>query len=107
MDFRFVYITCEDREEALRVGRKLVEERLAACANIINSMTSLYWWQGEIVEDEESILVVKSRASHEQQLIEAVKSCHSYEIPCIVSLPILSGNPDYLTWLETETNPQQ
>ncbi len=103
MELRLVYITCKNRDQALRIGRLLVESRLAACANVMESMHSLYWWQGEVVEDQEAVLIVKTRAAHLESLIAAVKSAHSYEVPCIVALPILEGNPDYLAWLAAET----
>ena len=103
MEFQLVYITCKDREEARLVGRRLVESRLAACANIIDGMTSLYWWEGRITEDSETVLIAKTRAELVEALISSVKSCHSYEVPCVVALPILAGNPDYLQWLAEET----
>mgnify|MGYP001485616838 CR=1 FL=1 len=103
MELRWVYITCKNRDQALHIGRLLVESRLAACANVMESMHSLYWWQGEVVEDQEAVLIVKARAAHLDLLIKAVKSAHSYETPCIVALPILEGNPDYLAWLAAET----
>jgi periplasmic divalent cation tolerance protein len=105
MKLNWVYITASDREEALRIGRALVESRLAACANLIDGMKSIYWWGGEIQEDDETILIAKTRESLLPQLVEMVKSIHSYDCPCIISLPILDGNPDYLGWLGSETQP--
>jgi periplasmic divalent cation tolerance protein len=105
MTVRLVYITAGDEDEAHRIGRALVESRLAACANIIGGMNSIYWWEGAIHEDGEAILIVKTGESAVPVLIEKVRSMHSYDCPCVVSLPILEGNPDYLDWIESEASP--
>ncbi|MTJ08619.1 MULTISPECIES: divalent-cation tolerance protein CutA [unclassified Anabaena] len=103
MEFIFVYVTCKDRAEALNVGKVLVEARLAACANIIDGMESIYWWNGELQVEKEAILIMKSRRDLFEELTEKVKSKHSYQVPCVVALPIEQGNQDYLNWLMTET----
>ena len=103
MEFLFVYVTCKDRAEALNVGRAVVEARLAACANIIDGMDSIYWWQGELQVEKEAILIMKSRRDLFAELTDKVKSVHSYEVPCVVALPIEAGNEDYLNWLMAET----
>jgi periplasmic divalent cation tolerance protein len=104
MEYRFIYITCRDNTEALAIGRKLVLDRLAACANIQKEIASIYWWNGELVEDKETALVLKTTSGKVESLIRAVKEMHSYEVPCIVSLPILEGNPDYLSWIHESVN---
>lgn len=101
--FIFVYVTCQNRTEALTIGKAVVETHLAACANIIDGMDSIYWWNGELQIEKEAILIMKSRHHLFTQLTEKVKSMHSYEVPCIVTLPIETGNQDYLKWLMTET----
>lgn len=103
MDFRLLYITVPKVEEARRIGRELVEARLAACANIVPGIESVYRWNGAVVEDREILLVLKTRAELVDAVIGRVKEIHSYTCPCIVALPILAGNPDYLDWLGTET----
>ena len=103
MEFIFVYITCKDRNEALNVGRAVVEARFAACANVIDGMDSIYWWQGELQVEKEAILIMKSRRDLFAELTAKVKSVHSYEVPCVVALPIEQGNEDYLNWLMAET----
>ncbi len=103
MAARFVYITARDRDEALALGRLLVEERLAACANILPQMTSLYWWNGELTEDREAVLIAKTTDERIEALIERVRERHSYECPCIVSWPIDRGNKAYLEWLVGQT----
>jgi periplasmic divalent cation tolerance protein len=103
MDFRLLYITAAKVEEARRIGRALVEGRLAACANIVPGIESIYRWQGAIVEDREMLLIVKTRADLVDAAIAKVRELHSYTCPCVVSLPILAGNPAYLEWLGEET----
>lgn len=103
MDLRLIYITVAKIEEARHIGRALVEARLAACANIIPGIESIYHWQGDIVEDREIVLLVKTRADLVDAVIDKVKEMHSYTCPCVVALPILAGNPAYLEWLGQET----
>jgi len=98
-----VYITIETKSQARSLGRTLVEERLVACANVIEGMNSIYWWEGKIEEAEEAVLIVKTRRARLDQLIARVKALHGYDCPCIVALPILGGNPDYLAWIDRET----
>jgi periplasmic divalent cation tolerance protein len=102
MEINLIYITVGNMDEARKIGRTLVEERLAACVNMIDAMASLYWWEGEIQEDREVILLAKTTGELVSPLIERVKSLHSYECPCIVSLPILEGNRAFLDWIEAE-----
>ncbi len=103
MNFHIVYITAPNQEEAERISRILLQERLIACANIIDSVTSLYWWKGEIRKRGEVLLIAKTKESLIDQLIERVKALHSYECPCIVSFPLVKGNPDFLKWISEET----
>lgn len=103
MNGRFVYMTMESADQARRIGRALVEARLAACVNIVDGMTSLYWWQGKIDEGREAILIAKTRAELVAPLTEKVRAMHSYSVPCVVSLPIDGGNPTFLDWIATET----
>ncbi|MGE0152824.1 MAG: divalent-cation tolerance protein CutA [Reyranellaceae bacterium] len=106
-DYVFVYMTTGTVEEARVIGRRLVEERLAACANILPAMESIYRWQGEIETAREAVLVAKTRAVLADQLAARVRELHSYDCPCVVALPIVAGNPAYLRWLgEQTTDPQ-
>jgi periplasmic divalent cation tolerance protein len=98
-----VYVTASSREEALAIGRTVVGERLAACANVIGGLRSIYWWQGEISEDEEALLILKTTDTRITALIERIRALHSYTTPCITAWPIAAGNPDYLAWIEAET----
>jgi len=95
----FVYITAGSTDEARTIGKSLVNANLAACVNIIGNMNSLYMWGGEIQDDQEVVLIAKTREDRVQELIEKVKSLHSYDCPCIVSLPVSNGNQAFLDWI--------
>ena len=103
MAFRFVYMTTASPDEAQRIGRTLVEERLAACVNIVPGMRSLYWWQGAVQDGQETVLIAKTRAELLESLTARVKALHSYTCPCVVALPIEGGNADFLRWIADET----
>jgi len=98
-----VYMTTETAAEAERIGRVLVAERLAACVNIVDGMRSIYWWEGEVQESGETILIAKTRTSLVDRLTERVRELHAYDCPCIVSLAIDGGNPAFLDWIDAET----
>jgi periplasmic divalent cation tolerance protein len=98
-----VYITTNSMEEAEIIGRNLVSRKLAACVNIINNMKSIYHWEGKIETGEEVILIAKTKKALVNELIENVKTLHSYDCPCIVAIPIVDGNQDYLKWIRNET----
>lgn len=98
----FAYITAGSRDEALRIGRTLVEERLAACANILDGMTSIYRWNGRIEQADEALLIAKTRSSLFDRLTARVRDLHSYDTPCVVELAAGRGNPAYLDWLRAE-----
>ena len=105
MDIDLVYITAGDADEAGRIARALVEDRLAACANIIPAVRSIYWWEGAVQDDAEAALVAKTRRDLVPALIERVKELHSYDCPCVVTLPVQAGNPEFLEWIADETRP--
>jgi periplasmic divalent cation tolerance protein len=99
-----LYVTCPTEEEARVIARTLVGEHVVACANIIAGMRSVYRWQGEIAEDAETVLLLKTGTERVPQVIERVRALHSYTVPCIVELPLARGNPDYLEWIAAETS---
>jgi len=103
MNISLAYITTKNSTEAKKIGKALVESRLAACANILDPMNSIYWWEGKVQENSETVLIVKTKASLTDQLIEKVKELHSYDCPCIVIIPIEKGNKDFLDWINKET----
>lgn len=102
-----VYATAASRDHALLIGRTLVEERLAACVNVLGAIASVYRWEGEIYEEEETAFLVKTRTDLVQAVTERIKDLHDYECPCVVALDISSGNPDFLAWIgEQCVNPE-
>jgi len=102
----FVYVTAKDRAQALAIGRSLVEERLVACVNVLDNVRSLYWWEGKVQEEDEALFVAKTRSELVEKVVARVKELHSYQVPCVVALPVAAGNPDFLDWITAETGPQ-
>ena len=94
-----LYITCANKDEAKSITRVLVEERLIACANILGKMTSIYRWEGAVAEDDEIAVLLKMRGNMEVRVIQRIKELHSYDVPCVIGLPITGGNPDFIHWL--------
>jgi periplasmic divalent cation tolerance protein len=106
MDLCLCYVTCGSKAEALAIGRALVEKRLAACANILDGLTSVYRWEGEVHTDPEVLLLLKTRRDLARSLVDAVVELHSYDCPCVTVLPITGGHPDYLEWVIEQTGPE-
>ncbi|MEN2992886.1 MAG: divalent-cation tolerance protein CutA [Bacteroidia bacterium] len=102
-DFALVYVVCSNPEEAHAIARKVLERRLAACANIIPTIHSLYWWEGKLEEGQETLLILKAPYDYYEEVEKVVKAHHSYQVPAILAIPITKGLPDYLRWLAAET----
>lgn len=99
-----LYITAPSAQEANSIARALLEERLIACANVLDAAVSLYWWQGKIEQNAEAIVFAKTTSALAEQAIARVKALHSYECPCIVALPIHAGYPPFLDWIRAEAS---
>lgn len=97
-----VYVTCGSVNEARRIGETIVRERLAACANILDGMQSVYWWEGEVQEGAEAVLILKTAAANVAAISERVKALHSYDVPCVAEIPLGRGNADYFAWIASE-----
>jgi len=95
-------ITTATVEEAQRISRVLLEQKKAACVNIVPRVSSLFWWQDKLDSAEESLLIVKTKASLLNEIVPLVKEIHSYDIPELIALPIIGGNQDYLEWIRKE-----
>jgi periplasmic divalent cation tolerance protein len=102
-----VYTTWPSIVEAERAGRSIVEQRLAACVNIMPGMISHYWWEGKIERAEEIVMIVKTRASLAEAVRKAVKEAHSYETPSVMVLPVESVDAEYYAWIVKETSAQK
>jgi periplasmic divalent cation tolerance protein len=99
----WVYVTAADAEEARRIGRALVEERLAACVNLLPGHTAIYRWQGRLEEAAEAAFVAKTTATRFEALRARIRALHSYTLPCILALPAARGDAEFLAWVRAET----
>ena len=97
-----VLITTTTEEEAHKIAELLLNQRKVACVNIVPRVDSHFWWQGKLDSAQESLLIIKTRTLLLPQIVEMVKRAHSYEVPEIIALPIISGHEDYLRWIDSE-----
>jgi periplasmic divalent cation tolerance protein len=97
-----LFTTASNSEEAHKIAKVLLSQRKAACVNIVSGISSLFWWQDKLDSSQESLLIVKTKASLLNQIVTLVKEIHSYEVPEIIALPIIGGNQDYLEWIDKE-----
>jgi len=97
-----IFITVDSPEEAHKIAEALMKQRKAACVNIVPGVNSFFWWQDKIDNSQESLLIVKTKASLLNEIIILVKEIHSYDVPEIIALPIIGGNQDYLAWIDKE-----
>lgn len=104
-DIRLLYVTAPNEAEASSLAEVIVGERLAACANILPGMKSVYWWQGTMEQGSECIVILKTRADLVAAATKRVQELHSYSVPCILELEVTSGNAAYINWLKQETKP--
>ena len=98
-----IYVTASSSEEAKKIARKVIDERLAACANILSNISSVYLWEDEVQEENEAALVLKTRSELTTALTDRIKELPSYDCPCITALDIVDGNADYIAWIREQT----
>ena len=96
-----LYVTCKDKEEAKKIARELLEQKLVACANILQS-SSLFHWEGKLNEQEEAVLLLKTAENQAEKAAETIKKLHSYTVPCIIRLPVEANKP-FEEWVNKET----
>jgi periplasmic divalent cation tolerance protein len=99
-----IFVTVESQSEAVRIGEGMVNAKLAACANIIPGVQSVYKWKGKVVRAQEVLLILKSTKSRYAALEKTIKSMHTYETPEIIALPVKEGLDQYLAWVRNETH---
>ncbi len=99
LEISFFYVTMPDQDSANHIARRLLEQGLIGCANIIPTMKSLYYWEGEIECSTECILILKTRSDFSSQLQESIQNLHPYQIPCIAEIKLENLNRDYHHWL--------
>lgn len=102
MSVLFAYVTAPNRKEAKALAGEAVRQGLAACGNIIGPISSIYEWQGDICDDEEWVLILKTTKAKAEALKQAVVKAHSYDCPCVVFLPIEDGHPAFLDWVQNQ-----
>lgn len=95
-----VLVTTSSLKEAEQIAQKLLEKRLVACINIIPRVHSRFWWKGEIERCDEALMIIKSKSEVFDELVESVRSVHSYGVPEILAIPIHNGFNEYLTWID-------
>jgi periplasmic divalent cation tolerance protein len=103
MNAVLIYVTAPNRDEALRMGRVVVSESLAACANVLDGMTSVYHWNGELQQENEALLLLKTRGELANKVVQRVQELHPYDVPAILVLPIDGGSKLFLGWIDEET----
>lgn len=102
-DYITVFVTCGTSDEARHIGKMLVHENLAACANVSGAAYSIYKWDDRVMEESEVFLLLKTRKSLMNELEKRINEMHSYDTPCIVAWPIIAGNEKYLAWMSSQT----
>lgn len=103
MEYIVIFCTTNNKENAELIGHSLVQEKLAACTNIIPKMTSIYSWNNQIVKDEELLLVIKTKKELFDDVKNKILSLHSYDVPEIISIDIKEGSKPYLDWINENT----
>ena len=103
-EIKLIYVTVANSEEADKIAIAVVSERLAACANILGAIKSVYHWNGKLEQATEVALLLKTRQSVVDPLISRIRQLHSYECPAIVVVPVVGGNAEFLTWVASETS---
>ena len=102
-DFIVILVTTSSEEEGRKIAQALIEKRFAACVNLIKDLESIYRWKGEISDEKEVLMMIKTRKKLFRSVEDEVRKLHSYEVPEIIALPIISGSKDYLYWIDSET----
>ena len=95
-----VLITAVDKKQAAKIARALVQRKLVACVNVIDRVSSMFWWKGSVDTAVEVLMLAKSTRAKLPRIAALVKSMHSYEVPEIIALPVVGGNRDYLDWID-------
>ena len=95
-----ILVTVETLEEARRIADRLLEQRKAACVNIVPKVDSHFWWEDKLETTQEVLMIIKTRASLVDEVVGLVSELHSYEVPEVIALPIIGGNRDYLKWID-------
>ena len=101
-----IYVPCKDKDEAKKIAKELLQEKLVACANIIPEIISIYNWENNVEETNETVLLLKTNFENFQEIEIKVKKLHSYSIPCIMKIEKIDFNPEYKNWLMDQLKPE-
>ncbi|MDB9822943.1 divalent-cation tolerance protein CutA [Deltaproteobacteria bacterium] len=101
-DYIQIFTTTDTKENAQLISRKVVEINLAACAQIIGPITSIFWWKNNINEEKEWLIIIKTRKDLYKELEQTIEKSHKYEVPEILAIPVVAGSKNYLDWLDSE-----
>ena len=101
-EYRLLYLTVPDAETGRDLARRMVEERLAACAHLLPAGESFYRWEGKLMQEAEHVIIAKTRADLAEDAIGRIAEWHEYEVPCVLSLPIGDGHLPFLRWIDEE-----
>lgn len=103
INYVVIMVTASGQEEGVKIARTLVEEKIVACVNLVDGVRSVFRWKGKVEEESECLLIIKTRGQQVPAVIQRVKALHSYDVPEVIVLPILDGNPSYLQWIDEVT----
>lgn len=101
---KLIYATFPTHEEAIETARNLLARKLIACANVLPAATSIYSWKEKIEQQSESIMIAKTTAKNSEAVIALMNELHSYDLPCVLVLPVESGLPEFINWVDTEVS---
>jgi periplasmic divalent cation tolerance protein len=99
-EYVVIFVTVPNKDVGVELARYLVSNRLVACVNVVDGLRSIYYWEGRVEEDNEALLIIKSRRDRLDDIIKAVREKHPYKVPEIIALPIIDGLKDYLAWID-------
>ena len=103
MEFIIIYCSVPNRNEGKEIARALVESKAAACVNILDKMESIFSWDGEIMDEKEALLMIKTKREHFENVNRINQKLHSYNVPEVIAVPILDADDTYLKWIAHET----
>jgi len=99
-----VMVTTASQDEAMKIADQVIRSRLAACASTIPTVRSTYWWEGKLINDHETLVLIKTTSDKFNSLEETIRKIHSYKVPEIIAIPVCQGFPPYLEWVHRETS---
>lgn len=104
MEFIVIYCTVPNKKEGKEIAKRLIEYKLVACVNIVDKIESVFSWDGELCEEKEALMIIKTRKDHFTKINHAIQKLHSYNVPEVIAMPIVQADETYLKWIEHETN---